>query len=234
MQINRQRWLPPSDFTDPLLGALPPAMRVTSTGLRLYVDDEGRAEVRLRKMLAEIFEHDESVTERDLEEHLLRLDDINWLRLYVDRFGRSLLQVRVWPAVQHPEPSDFDAPPGFMKPSRRSQETFTVEERGRAGEGAGARESAGERARAGASERPSRTAHEPELPEPPSPFCSQHQPWGTEDPCGPCGTAALARKIWDRAAASVALPTPATRPRSVEPPVDPVEFIDDEGRIDCT
>jgi len=112
MQINRQRWLPPVDFTDPVFGSLPALVRVTMGGLRLYVDDWGREEVRLRKMLAEIFEHDESVSSEDLEGFLLQLDEVNWLRLYVDRHGRSLMQIRFWPAVQHPDKngSRFDPP----------------------------------------------------------------------------------------------------------------------------
>lgn len=229
MQINRQRWLPPSDFNDQRIGSLPAPVRVTAAGLRLYVDAEGRAEVRLRKMLAEIHEHDTSITERELEEHLLRLDEANWLRLYVDRHGRSLLQVRVWPAVQHEDASQLPPPPGFMKPSRRSQETFTVKERG--SERASEREGEWVRESASGGRSSGTSNSEPEAPEPPSPFCSLHQPWGTEDNCGPCGTARLAFTIWKRAAANVALPKPASR----RPPADePTEYITGDGLIETT
>lgn len=232
MQINRQRWLPPVDFTDPVFGSFPALVRVTMCGLRLYVDDWGREEVRLRKMLAEIFEHDESVSSEDLEGFLLQLDEVNWLRLYVDGYGRSLMQIRFWPAVQHPDKngSRFAPPPGFMKPSRTSQETFTVEERGRAG----AR--AGEHASARGGEHLSRDLHD--APQsglaPPSPFCSQHQPWGTEEPCGPCRTALLALRIWERAAASTALPSPATPPASRDALAEPEEYVMPDGRVDHT
>lgn len=223
MKINRQRWLPPTDFTDRVFGSLPAPVRVTMAGLRLYVDDEGRAEVRLRRMLAEIYEHDETVTTQDLEGHLLRLDDVDWLRLYVDRHRRSLLQIRFWPAVQHPEPSLFDPPEGFVKPSRRSQETFTVEER------------ESEEVRVGGpGVRPSRTNYDAGSLEPPSPFCSQHQPWGTEEKCGPCGTARMAREIWDRAAARVALPRPSSHTRSEEGSPESVEYLTGDGHIETT
>lgn len=232
MQINRQRFIPPSDFTDPELGSLPAPVRVTMAGLRLYVDDWGRAELRLRKMLAEIFEHDESVTTEDLEEHLLILDSVQWLRLYADRRGRTLFQIRVWPAVQHPDLDGprLEPPPGFMKPSRRSQETFTVEERG------SERGSASESARAGG-ERPSRTTYHDDAlgaPEPPSPFCSVHQPFGTEEKCGPCGTARVSREIWEKAAASTALPHPAARRTSAGDPDEYVEYMTADGRIETT
>ena len=242
MQIARQRWLPPSDFTDPVLGSLPAPVRVTMAGLRLYVDDWGRAEVRLRRMLAEIYEHDEQMTEQTLAEHLGRLNEVHWLRLYVDERGRSLLQIRVWPAVQHPdkEGSEFPPPEGFMKPSRRSQETFTVEARARAsacaGEGAWERESASERASAG-SGHPSRTTDPNfEAPQSPSPFCSQHQPWGTEEPCGPCRTTRMAFDIWQTAAKHTALSTtaPPRGPRFEPAPAEPEEYLTDDGLIEHT
>ncbi|EYT56043.1 hypothetical protein H490_0104035 [Leucobacter sp. UCD-THU] len=240
MQIARQRWLPPSDFTDPQIGSLPAQVRVTAAGLRLYVDDWGRAEVRLRRMLAEIYEHDEQMTEQLLAEHLGQLSAVHWLRLYVDDRGRSLLQIRVWPAVQHPDPrgSAFPPPEGFMKPSRTSQETFTVEARARAsacaGEGAWERESASERAGAGDGT-PSRTP-DSDAPRPPSPFCSQHQPWGTEEPCGPCRTTRMAFEIWQTASKYAALSTPAAAPPGprFEAAPEPEEYLTDDGRIEHT
>lgn len=241
MQMNRQRWLPPSDFTDQRVARLPAAVRVTMSGLRLYVDDWGRAEVRLRMMLAALYEHDEQVSTSDLESHLLMLDDAHWLRLYTDDWGRSLLQIRVWPAVQHPDArgSEFPPPRGFMKPSRRSQETFTVEERGRAraSESASAGEwvSGGERA---SGERPSRTpTYEQPAPGPsePSPFCSQHQPFGTEDACGPCGTAREALHIWRQASRAVSLARPSERGPRFGPDLgEPEEYITPDGLIDHT
>ena len=58
-----------------------------------------------------------------------------------------------------------------------------------------------------------------ELPRPPSPFCSQHQPWGTEEACGPCRTTRMAMDIYNEAKARVGLSTPAVPPAA--PPVPP-------------
>lgn len=33
----------------------------------------------------------------------------------------------------------------------------------------------------------------------PSPFCPEHQPWGTELPCRPCGEARAQHELWTRA-----------------------------------
>ncbi|MGW9021287.1 hypothetical protein ACWGOE_07385 [Leucobacter chromiiresistens] len=192
-------------------------------------------------MLAEIYEHDESMSEADLEEHLLMLDDAQWIRLYAAD-GLSLFQIRVWPAVQHPDPSRYPPPPGFMKPSRRSQETFMAVAR----ESARASESVRERERASVPDWiPPESYYEPAPPilEPPapSPFCSQHQPFGTEEACGPCRTTRMAYEIWEdakhRRALSSVPPATAPRPRSAtgprfEPAPDPNALDGDNGAED--
>lgn len=236
MPMNRQRSLPSVDFTDPRIAKLHPAVRITAAGMRLFADDEGRGLVRLRPMLAEIFEHDEEMTETHLEECLLHLDAAQWLRLYTAD-GLSLFQIRIWPSVQHASPSSFPPPPGFMKPSRRSQETFMVV----------ARESASESARGGESElraasgpawlapEPDFEPRPPELEPPgPSPFCSQHQPYGTEDSCGPCRTTRMAFEIWHESKQRRSLSTPASpsgpRPRTATGPR--FEPVPDANQLD--
>lgn len=228
MPMNRQRSLPVTDFTDPRLSSLPPEVRLTATGLRMYADDEGREQVRLRPMVAEIYEHDEAMTSERMQTHLLSLADAGWLMLYPAE-GIALFQIRTWPPVQHAAPSRFPPPEGFMKPSRGAQETFTAVARARASacEGGGAGERVGAGA-PGASGHPSRDPHD-DAPRPPSPFCSQHQPYGTEESCGPCRTARMAHDIWQESALRVQLPT-GGRP-STE---DPTEFVDEHGRIETT
>ncbi len=225
MPMNRQRSLPVTDFTDPRLSSLPPEVRLTAVGLRMYADDEGREQVRLRPMVAEIYEHDEAMTSERMQEHLLSLADAGWLMLYPAE-GIALFQIRVWPPVQHAAPSRFPPPEGFMKPSRGQQETFTAVARARASESAGEWASAGAPSAAGVP--PSRTSHD-DAPRPPSPFCSQHQPYGTEEACGPCRTARMAHDIWQESALRVQLPAPAA---PAEP--DPVEYLTDDGRIEST
>ncbi|UBH06446.1 hypothetical protein K8P10_001957 [Leucobacter sp. Psy1] len=229
MPMNRQRLLPANDFTDPEIGSLPPEVRLTASGLRMYADDEGREQVRPRLMVGELYEHDESMTSERMQEHLLMLDEAKWLRLYVAE-KITLFQIRMWPPVQHPKPSRFPPPDGFTKPSRGSHETFMAVERGRVWAG----ESASERERAGGAStegEPSRTSHE-DGPLPPSPFCSRHQPFGTEKKCGPCGTARMAHEIWQEAARRV--PLPELGGERTDDRADPEEYVTDDGRIECT
>lgn len=230
MPMNRQRSLPANDFSDPTIGSLPPEIRLTAIGLRMIADDEGRGQVRIRPMVAELYEHDESMTSEEMQRHLVTLNDSRFLTLYTAE-GLHLYQIRMWPPVDHPKASRFPPPEGFSKPSRSSHETFAAVER----EGASGSESGGARAWAGAPSHeraPSRSPlEEPSAPEPPSPFCSQHQPYGIEAACGPCGTARMAHDIWQRAAMSVSLPQ---RAQARTPAADPVEYLDDEGRIETT
>lgn len=237
MPMNRMRSLPASDFTDPSVSSLPPEVRLTAVGLRMYADDAGREQVRFRPMVAEIYEHDESMTSQQMEEHLLLLDQVGWLRLYVHE-QKTLYQVRVWPPVQNPSVSKFPPPKGYRAPSRGSHETFSIVERGSGSERAS--ESVSECAGAsewvtGESARPSRDLHDEaptaETPTPPSPFCSKHQPFGTESPCGACGTARMAHQIWQEASKRVQLPTSAGADRVAG---DPVEFVTDDGLIEST
>ncbi|RRD61359.1 hypothetical protein [Leucobacter sp. OH1287] len=123
MSFNRARSLPPSDFTDPKFAALPALVRMTAAGLRMFADDEGRGLVRLRSMIAEIYEYDLSVTEHVMEDHLLQLDDAGWLTLY-QADGMSLFQIRYWPPVPHMRPSDLPAPPGYRMPQRGQHDTL--------------------------------------------------------------------------------------------------------------
>lgn len=123
MSFNRARSLPPSDFTDPKLAALPALVRLTAAGLRMFADDEGRGLVRLRSMIAEMYEYDLSVTESVVEEHLLLLDDAGWLTLY-QADGMSLFQIRYWPPVAHMRPSDLPPPPGYRSPQRGQHDTL--------------------------------------------------------------------------------------------------------------
>lgn len=186
MPITRQRSVTPDAFLNPRLLPLPPEVRLTEIGLRLYADNHGRERAMSRLLLATLFPLDQRMTETDMDRHLLMLDEAGAIALY-DVAGETFYQVLDWPAVQHPGKSNIpeapaDAARPFMKPSGTAH-----------GEGEGERER--ERESEGESERES-PPHDPTSP--PSPFCPAHRATGgTDQPCRKCGRARMQRKVWD-------------------------------------
>lgn len=227
MPMNRQRSLPPDDFTREEMLMLPPEVRLTAEGLRLYADSAGRERVNARLILSQLYPLDDSMTPDQIIDHLLLLDDAGFLCLY--RVGdRDLFQILLWPAVSNERKSDLPPPPpeSVRTPSGiRTEELLGVErERGEGG-GGESREARGEwRGQASG-----RSGHLPETSDlPPDPFCGEH-PDGSDLPCRACGTARLRLERWQRN--HVAARGPRFEPADIP---DPVEFIDAEGRIETT
>lgn len=184
MAITRQRQLPPEAFLNPQLLALPPAVRLTEIGLRMYADNFGREQVHERLLIAAIYPFDREMTELQMAEHLEQLYDAGVIVLYTAGSRREdFYQFVEWPAVSHAGRSKHPDPPEDF---RNGSGTLPGEgERGREGEGG-----------SGPSGAPSGTV--PDLDSPPDPFCRVHMPTGTDQPCQKCGRARLARKVYDQ------------------------------------
>lgn len=183
MAMTRRRYVTPEGFSRDEILSLPPEIRLTEIGLRLYADDHGRERVNQRLMLARLYPMDREMTEEDIDEHLLTLDDAEAIVLYeVD--GVTYFAVSDWPTVDRPQPSRYPAPPA----SRTDRDRFVARERVR--EGGGEREGAEGESGEGGHARIDREGL------PPSPFCRNH-PDGTDMPCRACGRARNQRKVYD-------------------------------------
>lgn len=182
MAMTRRRVVTPEGFSRDEMLSLPPSVRLTEIGLRLYADDHGREKVNQRLMLARLYPMDEDMTESDIDEHLLLLDEADAITLY-DAGGSTYFSVSEWPKVDRPQDSRVPPPP-----SRSIRDSFV----------AGERESERERARESESVWEGESGHARTDREsgPPDPFCPAH-PDGTDDPCRPCGVRRLRRKKWD-------------------------------------
>ena len=184
MAITRQRQLPPEAFLNPQLLALPPAVRLTEIGLRMYADNFGREQVHERLLIAAIYPFDRAMTELEMAEHLEQLFDAGVIVLYTAGPRREdFYQFVEWPAVSHAGRSKHPDPPEDFR-----NDSGTVP-----GEGERGREGEGESAPGGA---PSGNVPDPDSP--PDPFCRVHMPTGTDQPCQRCGRARLARKVYDQ------------------------------------
>lgn len=180
MAMTRGRTITPSLWKREELLSLPPVTRLMLDGLHLYADDHGRERVNELLMRAEIFPLDRDITDQQMTEMLIALDDAGCVALY-DVAGVSYFSVTDWPKVDRPTDSRYPPPP-----SRSTRERFVAGERGE-------REGERESGRASESDAP---PTDPNLP--PSPFCRVHQATGgSEEPCRGCGRARLQRKVWD-------------------------------------
>ena len=186
MAITRRRYITPEVWSKEDLLALPPEVRLTEIGLRMYADDEGRERVNPMLMRATLFPLNPSMTEQKLEEHILRLDQVGCLVVY-DVRGQTYYAMKEWPSVDRPRPSAFPEPPKpLANDSRSRRDPFVAVER----EGEGEREeSEGEWVSERGAARSDRES-------PPSPFCRNH-PQGTDNPCRACGTARLRYRMWE-------------------------------------
>jgi len=185
---SRQRTHPPTMWTDEVLIELPGLVRLTGLGLRHYVDDEGRGSARAQLIRSDLYPLDESMTTDVIDEHMQQLEAAGYLTQYVVD-GRWCLQLTEWPKVDRGTPSRIPAPPTareeFASGSRTPRESLAVEEERKEG---GGRQVGGQGQEVGGS----RSAATSE----PSPFCSKHQPWGTDEKCGPCGGARKRHELW--------------------------------------
>lgn len=191
---SRQRSVPPSMFADEVLLELPTAVRLTGLGLRFFANEQGRQTANPILLKGSLYPLTDEVTTEVLDEHLVALDDVGYIRLYAVA-NRTYYQVVDWPSVDKRGIDMSRVPPPPPDPSNTpdsSTQTLAVvegeerEERERAGEGE-REEGVGEAPQGSRS----RLLGTPK----PSPFCKKH-PDGSDRPCPPCGRARLAHGEW--------------------------------------
>lgn len=190
---RRQRKIPPVMFDDETLMELTNEQRLTGLGLFFIADDHGRGSATPARVRSDLWPLSETITNEDVEAHLEWLDQAGLIQLY-EAAGRTYFAILDWPSQDHPTASKIPPPPSRKDPataSRSPLEVLGVEERERE-ERARGREGAGERGRG--SEQGE--APIPRTPDPTSPFCPKHQPYGTDHKCGACGRARLAHQVW--------------------------------------
>ena len=183
MGISKQRPLPPDLYNDEDLLAMPDDLFRTAVGLRMLADDHGRGTCTDWMVRPELYRGRPEVTEDTLVDHMLRLDDLNYIGIY-SAGDRTFYAMRTWPAVSHPAASKFPPPPLeiIQRFAISPLEDNSAWERGRAGEG----------------DESDRGTTSDTSSGPPSPFCRVHQPRGTREDCRHCGTARLAAKQWEQ------------------------------------
>ncbi|WP_336647555.1 hypothetical protein [Microbacterium sp. MMO-10] len=181
MAMTRRRVVTPDGFSRDEMLSLPPAVRLTEIGLRLYADDHGREKVNQRLMLARLYPLDQDMSESTIDEHLLLLDEAGAIVVY-DAHGETFFALRDWPKVDRPQDSRFPSPP-----SRSVRDSFVAGERERGREGEREWEDEGGNARTDREDGP------------PDPFCHRH-PDGAPPgvPCRDCGTARLRHEKYNR------------------------------------
>lgn len=188
MAMTRRRYVTPETFGREDLLSLPPAVRLTEVGMRMYADDEGRERMTPALLRASLYPLNPEITDEAITDHLLQLDAAGCIVIY-DASGRTYYAMTDWPTVDRPTRSKHPEPPAepFANESRSPREPFVAGERGREREGEG---ESGWEAAAGVS-----ASRSPREDDPPSPFCRAH-PEGTEHPCRGCGTARLRHRQW--------------------------------------
>ncbi|WP_454728820.1 hypothetical protein [Cellulosimicrobium protaetiae] len=130
------------------------------------------------------------MTDDDVLTDLMVLGDAGWLVLVDGPRGDDLLQLAGWPST------DPESPPTIQL--GHSTHGVVGEKEGRGERGGGAEAAPARPAPATPVPLSSTLALIATQPEP-SPFCHQHQPWGIEEVCGPCGSARKRHELWKRA-----------------------------------
>lgn len=183
MPVSKQRPMPPHPWNEEPLLSMDDSLFRTMVGLRMLADDHGRGTCTDWMVRPDLYRGRPEVTEDTLVDHFLQLHDLGEIGIYYAG-DRSFYVMRVWPAVSHPAPSKFPAPPLelFQRFAGTEPDGFSAVER----EGAGERGGAGEATSGGSGVAP-------------SPFCLVHQPAGTREDCRHCGTARLAAREFERA-----------------------------------
>lgn len=174
-------------FTDPRLVALPERTRLTALGLwHQHVDASGLGPADPTMVRESVWPAASEVTDDDVLDDVVELGDAGWLALVDGPRGVALLQLADWPST---------APPASPPTAQLGHSTPRVV--------------GGEEGRKGGEEAPPPRPSGPvplsatlavlaAMPEP-SPFCSQHQPWGSDEKCGPCGGARKRHDLWSQA-----------------------------------
>ncbi len=187
---------PPMDgltrlLTDPALLALPERTRRTALGLwQHHVDRQGTGPADPTMVRESVWPTTSSVTDDDVLDDLVILGDAHWLALVDGPCGALLLRLEGWPSAD-PEP-----PPTVQL--GHSTQGVVGEKEGREEMGSGAEAAPAQPASVVPVPLSSTLSALADLPEP-APWCSRHQPWGTDDPCGPCGSARKRHELWKRA-----------------------------------
>lgn len=260
MHIKQPRQLPGDDFTNLAYARLPDSHRLLMGALRLLADVGGVGEVDLHRIRRETWQAGEEGAHwpsiDDVETYLLELAEANFLQLYRDPLGSGTELFHITATWPRPQKQGYPKwqPPHSQTPPAPPQKTGMILPFRKAVVG-GEGESAGERA----SGRESFSGNPPRsnLNLTPSSFCSLHPGGPLEGvDCRDCGTARMRRIEYQETRA--ALVQADTLPRLLRQPViaqleaklvaleeaatqalfpqpveeDPVEFIDDEGRID--
>jgi hypothetical protein len=175
-------------YTDPRLLALSERTRLTAVGLwHRHVDATGLGPADPTMVRESVWPATASVSDDDVLDDVVELGDAGWLTLVDGPRRDALLQLADWPSTAATPPT---ARTGHLNPGVVG---------GKEGRGGGE-----ERSQAPPSPPPGpvplsatldRLAALPE----PSPFCSQHQPWGSDEKCGPCGGARKRHDLWSQA-----------------------------------
>jgi hypothetical protein len=175
-------------LTDPALLALPERTRLTALGLwQQHVDRQGTGPADPTMVRESVWSHAPRVTDDNVLDDLMVLGDAGWLALVDGPRGALLLRLEGWPSTD-PEP-----PPTTQL--GHSAQGVVGEKEGR---GRGAEEAPAQAAPIVPVPLSSTLAVLATQPEP-SPWCTRHQPWGIDDPCGPCGSARKRHELWKRA-----------------------------------
>jgi len=174
-------------FTDPRLLGLPSRTRMTALGLwDQHVDATGMGPADPTMVRESVWPTALDVTDDDVLDDVVALGDAGWLSLVDGPRGVTLLQLRDWPSIAQTPPN---ARNGHLTPRVVGGEDGRVEER------------------KGQVPPPPPSGPVPlsatldllaDMPEP-SPFCSRHQPWGSDEKCGPCGGARKRHELWSKA-----------------------------------
>lgn len=184
MAMTKRRWMTPEEFSDEDMGSLPRSVRFTALALRMWADDGGRARLNARSVKGAIFANDLDLTIEELEEDLLRLSDVGFLRMY-EAGGRWYYAIadRFHVAPDKSKGSDLPPPP-VQTPSGWHRDAGPIEERGRAETGEPERD-------------PSRP--DPDDDTMPPAFCPDHMPRGSGGaPCVRCRDARLVHEAETR------------------------------------
>lgn len=178
-------------FTDPRLLALPERTRLTALGLwHQHVDAAGLGPADPTMVRESVWSAASGVTDDDVLDDVVALGDAGWLVLVDGPRGDTLLQLADWPSAAAPA-----SPPTAQLGHSTPRVVGGKEGRGGGEEGAQAPPPPSPSGPVPLSTTLGILAAMPE----PSPFCSQHQPWGSDEKCGPCGGARKRHDLWSQA-----------------------------------
>lgn len=193
----RIRSIKPEFWRSDDIAALPISARLLFIGLWSYVDDNGVGSDKISSIAADLFAADLEVDPAETFRRVSADTTCLETRGLIVRYradGKALLYVTNWDRHQvvrnpslgkkYPLPPAELLEPFALLPSVYAESTQTL----RTGAGEQGNRGAGEQGSGGGADAPR------------SPFCSDHQPNGTKDKCGPCRSARLAFEAAEKAA----------------------------------